>query len=57
MLQPMVGVGPPPIFPGPMGMPPPAFTPGMPPPHFIRPGFNPLQMPPGSVTFIYHMDD
>uniref|UniRef100_A0A3Q2PRA3 SR-related CTD associated factor 4 n=1 Tax=Fundulus heteroclitus TaxID=8078 RepID=A0A3Q2PRA3_FUNHE len=47
--QPMIGMGPlqPPIFPGHMGMPPPGFAPGMPPPPFIRPGFNPLQMPPG----------
>uniref|UniRef100_A0AAZ1Y0G9 SR-related CTD-associated factor 4a n=1 Tax=Oreochromis aureus TaxID=47969 RepID=A0AAZ1Y0G9_OREAU len=49
MQQPMVGVGSlqPPVFPGPIGMPPPSFPPGVPPPPFIRPGFNPMQMPPG----------
>lgn len=57
MQQPMVGVGslPPPMFPGPMGMPLPAFTPGMPPPHFMRPGFNPLQMPPGITTCSHYI--
>ncbi|KAM4726983.1 SR-related and CTD-associated factor 4 isoform 2-T2 [Anableps anableps] len=47
--QPMVGMGSlqPPVFPGHIGMPPPGFAPGIPPPPFIRPGFNPLQMPPG----------
>lgn len=51
MPQPMVGVGAlqPPVFPGPIGMPPPSFPPGVPPPPFIRPGFNPMQMPPGSI--------
>lgn len=48
--QPMVAMGSlqPPVFPGPIGMPPPGFAPGIPLPPFIRPGFNPLQMPPGS---------
>uniref|UniRef100_A0A3B3TK92 SR-related CTD-associated factor 4a n=2 Tax=Poecilia latipinna TaxID=48699 RepID=A0A3B3TK92_9TELE len=47
--QPMVAMGSlqPPVFPGPIGMPPPGFAPGIPLPPFIRPGFNPLQMPPG----------
>lgn len=51
--QPMVGVGSlqPPVFPGPIGMPPPSFPPGVPPPPFIRPGFNPMQMPPGSTSY------
>ncbi|KAK5887440.1 hypothetical protein CesoFtcFv8_016043 [Champsocephalus esox] len=49
MQQPVVGVGSlqPPGFSGPLGMPPHSFPPGVPPPHFIRPGFNPMQMPPG----------
>ncbi|XP_073730357.1 SR-related and CTD-associated factor 4 isoform X2 [Misgurnus anguillicaudatus] len=49
-VQPMGAVGVlPPGFPGHMNMPPPSFPPGVPPPpgHFIRPGFNPMQMPPG----------
>ncbi|XP_029107205.1 splicing factor, arginine/serine-rich 15 [Scleropages formosus] len=40
----------PPSFPTHMGLPPPAFPPGVPPPPpppFMRPGFNPMQMPPG----------
>lgn len=50
----MVGVGSlqPPVFPGPIGMPPPSYPPGVPPPPFIRPGFNPMQLPPGSVSYI-----
>ncbi|KAK5858549.1 hypothetical protein PBY51_002682 [Eleginops maclovinus] len=49
MQQPVIGVGSlqPPGFSGPIGMPPHSFPPGVPPPHFIRPGFNPMQMPPG----------
>lgn len=56
MQQPMVGVGSlqPPVFPGPIGMPPPSFPPGVPPPPFIRPGFNPMQMPPGSTSYSCH---
>lgn len=56
MQQPMVGVGSlqPPVFPGPMAMPPPSFPPGVPPPPFIRPGFNPMQMPPGSAPCSCH---
>nr|XP_015197487.1 PREDICTED: splicing factor, arginine/serine-rich 15 isoform X1 [Lepisosteus oculatus] len=51
-VQPMGAVGAlqPPGFPAHMGLPPPAFPPGVPPPPpppFMRPGFNPLQMPPG----------
>ncbi|KAM9788472.1 SR-related and CTD-associated factor 4 [Neosynchiropus ocellatus] len=63
-VPPVVGVGhlQPPVFPGPMGMPPPSYHPGVPPsvplglppglppgvpPPFIRPGFSPMQMPPG----------
>ncbi|XP_051973373.1 SR-related and CTD-associated factor 4-like isoform X1 [Xyrauchen texanus] len=49
-VQPMDSVGvPPPVFPGTMNIPPPSFPPGVPPPPgpFIRPGFNPMQMPPG----------
>lgn len=47
---PMVGVGSlqPPIFPASIGMPLPSFPPGVPPPPFLRPGFNPMQMPPGN---------
>nr|XP_015817144.2 SR-related and CTD-associated factor 4 [Nothobranchius furzeri] len=45
--QPMMGSLRPPVFPGPIGMLPPSFTSGIPPPPFMRPGFNPLQMPPG----------
>ncbi|XP_048840414.1 SR-related and CTD-associated factor 4 isoform X2 [Brienomyrus brachyistius] len=50
--QPMGTVGglQPPAFPTHMGLPPPAFPPGVPPPPpppFMRPGFNPMQMPPG----------
>ncbi|XP_064413499.1 SR-related and CTD-associated factor 4 isoform X2 [Latimeria chalumnae] len=51
-VQPMPPVSPlqPPAFSGPLGIPPPGFAPGMPPPpppQFLRPGFNPLQLPPG----------
>ncbi|XP_043106788.1 SR-related and CTD-associated factor 4 [Puntigrus tetrazona] len=49
-VQPMGTVSvPPPGFPGPMNIPPPSFPPGVPPTPgpFIRPGFNPMQMPPG----------
>ncbi|MBN3286915.1 SFR15 protein, partial [Polyodon spathula] len=50
-VQPMQAVGAlqPPSFPSHMGIPPPGFPPGVPPPPppFMRPGFNPLQMPPG----------
>uniref|UniRef100_H3CX52 SR-related CTD associated factor 4 n=1 Tax=Tetraodon nigroviridis TaxID=99883 RepID=H3CX52_TETNG len=47
--QPAVSVGSlqPPVFSGALGMPQPSFPPGIPPPPFIRPAFNPLQMPPG----------
>ncbi|KAG9263679.1 splicing factor, arginine/serine-rich 15 isoform X1 [Astyanax mexicanus] len=40
---------PPPVFPSPMNMLPHSFPPGVPPPPspFMRPGFNPMQMPPG----------
>lgn len=57
MQQPMVGVGSlqPPVFPGPIGMPPPSFPPGVPPPPFIRPGFNPMQMPPGNNFYYFIM--
>ncbi|KAK3521978.1 hypothetical protein QTP70_020594 [Hemibagrus guttatus] len=43
-----VGV-PPPGFPAAMNIPPPSFPPGVPPPPgpFMRPGFNPMQIPPG----------
>ncbi|KAI5099853.1 splicing factor, arginine/serine-rich 15 [Silurus meridionalis] len=43
-----VGV-PPPGFPASMNIPPPSFPPGVPPPPgpFMRPGFNPMQIPPG----------
>lgn len=53
----MVGMGSlqPPVFPGPIGMPPPGFAPGIPPPPFMRPGFNPLQMPPGSDSNASHL--
>ncbi|KAM4047470.1 SR-related and CTD-associated factor 4 [Anomaloglossus baeobatrachus] len=34
-------------FPGPINIPPPGFAPGVPPPPFMRPGFNPMQLPPG----------
>ncbi|KAG7471204.1 hypothetical protein MATL_G00121920 [Megalops atlanticus] len=46
----VVGAVPPPTFPTHMGLPPPSFPPGVPPPPpppFLRPGFNPMQMPPG----------
>ncbi|KAM5179901.1 SR-related and CTD-associated factor 4 isoform 2-T2 [Mantella aurantiaca] len=36
-----------PGFPGPINIPPPGFAPGLPPPPFMRPGFNPMQLPPG----------
>ncbi|XP_036379358.1 SR-related and CTD-associated factor 4 isoform X1 [Megalops cyprinoides] len=45
-----VGALQPPAFPAHMGLPPPNFPPGVPPPPpppFLRPGFNPMQMPPG----------
>lgn len=54
-VQPMGAVGvPPPGFSGPMNIPPPSFPPGVPPPPgpFIRPGFNPMQMPPGTTTLV-----
>ncbi|XP_058267494.1 SR-related and CTD-associated factor 4 isoform X1 [Hemibagrus wyckioides] len=43
-----VGV-PPPGFPAAINIPPPSFPPGVPPPPgpFMRPGFNPMQIPPG----------
>ncbi|XP_057677380.1 SR-related and CTD-associated factor 4 isoform X2 [Corythoichthys intestinalis] len=48
-VPPMLGMPsvPPPGFPAPIGIPPPSFPPGMPPPPLFRPGFNPMQMPPG----------
>lgn len=60
MQQPMVGVGslPPQIFPGsmdPVQWPLPAFNLGMPPFPFMRPGFNPLQMPPGITTYSHYI--
>ncbi|XP_063304094.1 SR-related and CTD-associated factor 4 isoform X1 [Pelobates fuscus] len=46
--QPVPGVGAmQPHFPGPISIPPPGFAPGVPPPPFMRPGFNPMQLPPG----------
>uniref|UniRef100_A0A8C0U895 SR-related CTD associated factor 4 n=1 Tax=Cyanistes caeruleus TaxID=156563 RepID=A0A8C0U895_CYACU len=47
---PMVGALQPPAFTAPLGIPPPGFAPGVPPPPpppFLRPGFNPLHLPPG----------
>lgn len=51
--QPAVSVGSlqPPVFSGAIGMPQPSFPPGIPPPPFIRPAFNPLQMPPGRKPY------
>ncbi|KAJ8256696.1 hypothetical protein COCON_G00188480 [Conger conger] len=51
-LQPVGSIGAlhPPSYPPPMGLPPPSFNPGVPPPPpppFLRPAFNPMQMPPG----------
>ncbi|XP_056323556.1 SR-related and CTD-associated factor 4 isoform X1 [Danio aesculapii] len=49
-VQPIGAVGvPPPGFPAHMNIPPPSFPPGVPPPPspFMRPAFNPMQMPPG----------
>lgn len=47
---PVVGALQPPAFTAPLGIPPPGFAPGVPPPPpppFLRPGFNPLHLPPG----------
>lgn len=46
-----VGV-PPPGFPAAMNIPPPSFPPGVPPPPgpFMRPGFNPMAIPPGFLA-------
>lgn len=47
---PMVGTLQPPTFTPPLGIPPPGFGPGVPPPPpppFMRPGFNPMHLPPG----------
>ncbi|XP_066506494.1 SR-related and CTD-associated factor 4 isoform X2 [Hoplias malabaricus] len=52
-VQPVAAAGavgvPPPGFPGPINIMPHSFPPGVPPPPgaFMRPGFNPMQMPPG----------
>ncbi|NXA49098.1 SFR15 protein, partial [Nothocercus julius] len=47
---PVVGALQPPAFTAPLGIPPPGFAPGVPPPPpppFLRPGFNPMHLPPG----------
>uniref|UniRef100_A0A8C2V5A4 SR-related CTD associated factor 4 n=1 Tax=Chinchilla lanigera TaxID=34839 RepID=A0A8C2V5A4_CHILA len=55
---PVVGALQPPAFTPPLGIPPPGFGPGVPPPPppppFLRPGFNPMHLPPAyvDVTFL-----
>uniref|UniRef100_A0A8C0LK71 SR-related CTD associated factor 4 n=1 Tax=Canis lupus dingo TaxID=286419 RepID=A0A8C0LK71_CANLU len=51
---PVVGALQPPTFTPPLGIPPPGFGPGVPPPPppppFLRPGFNPMHLPPGTLS-------
>lgn len=52
----MVGALQPPAFTAPLGIPPPGFAPGVPPPPpppFLRPGFNPMHLPPGIYIYIF----
>ncbi|TKC38177.1 hypothetical protein EI555_014585, partial [Monodon monoceros] len=53
---PVVGALQPPTFTPPLGIPPPGFGPGVPPPPppppFLRPGFNPMHLPPATIAGI-----